>query len=272
MQRFRLQARAMDELPVITSRSNTLVQRARRVVSGDEPGFIALEGDRLVDDAIAAGREIEIVVLAQDRRERADELRKHGQRVQLVDGAIVEQVSSLDKSPGIIALAPVPKAVDLETLKLDPRTLIVVVAGVGDPGNLGALARAAEAFGATALVALAGGATPWSTKALRGSMGSLLRLPIAAPMQAKACFALLSRRKVRQVCATTRGGLDPQKFDWKGPIALWITGETGVAPDVGASFEAVTIPIAAQVESLNVTVAASIVLFCASRARAGVRG
>jgi TrmH family RNA methyltransferase len=272
MERFRLQARAMEDLPVITSRSNALVQRARRVVSGDEAGFLALEGDRLVDDAITAGSDIEVVMLAADRRERADELAKLGQRVQLVDASIVEQVSSLDKSPGILAIATIPKAADLETSKLDGRTLIVVVAGVADPGNLGALARAAEAFGATTLVALAGGAAPWSTKALRGSMGSLLRLPVAAPMQARACFALLSRRKVRQVCATTRGGIDPQKFDWQGPIALWVTGETGVAPDVGASFESVTIPIAAQVESLNVTVAASIVLFCASRARAGRRG
>jgi TrmH family RNA methyltransferase len=262
----------MDELPVITSRSNALVQRARRVVSGDEPGFIALEGDRLVDDAIGAGREIEVVMLSAGRRDRAGELRQRGHRVQLVDPAIVEQVSSLDKSPGIIALAPVPKGVDLGALKLDVRTLVVVVAGVADPGNLGALARASEAFGATAIVALAGGASPWSTKALRGSMGSLLRLPVASSMETKACFALLARRKVRQVCAATRGGLDPQAFDWKGPIALWITGETGMAPDVGASFESVTIPIAERVESLNVTVAASIVLYCASRARANARG
>jgi TrmH family RNA methyltransferase len=262
----------MSDAPVITSRTNALVQRARRVAGGDERGFLALEGDRLVDDAISAGRAIEVVLVAHDRTDRARELERLGQRVQLVDAAIVEKVSSLETSPGILAIAPVPAALDLEKMSLDARTLILVVAGIADPGNLGALARAAEGFGATALVAISGGASPWSAKALRGSMGSLLRLPVASGMQAAVCSALFTKRGIRQVSAATRGGADPQSFDWKGPVALWITGETGAAPEIRARFETVTIPIAAQVESLNVTVAASIVLYCASRTRTRARG
>jgi TrmH family RNA methyltransferase len=262
----------MDESAPITSRSNALVQRARRVVAGDESGFMALEGDRLVDDAIRARRALDVVLVAHDRVDRARELERGGQRVQLVDEAIIQQVSSLHASPGILAIAPTPASADLAALPLDARTLILVVAGIADPGNLGALARAAEAFGAAAFVTIAGSASPWSTKTMRGSMGSLLRLPVAAGMSAESCSGLLARRSVRQVGAATRGGLEPASFDWKGPVALWITGETGAAPQMRAQLELVTIPIEENVESLNVTVAASILLFSASRSRVGAHG
>jgi TrmH family RNA methyltransferase len=262
----------MSEVPVITSRSNALVQRARRVVAGDLPGFMALEGDRLVDDAIRARHALEVVLVAHDRGDRARELERNGQLVKLVDASIVEQVSSLQASPGILAIAPVPPGIDLAAVELDARTLILVVAGIADPGNLGALARAAEAFGATAIVTLAGSASPWSTKALRGSMGSLLRLPVASAASAESCSALLAQRSVRQVGAATRGGTDPSELDWKGPIAIWITGETGAAPVTSTKLELVTIPIAERVESLNVTVAASILLYCAGRSPRRNRG
>src|SRR4030095_1065683 len=98
----------MSEVPVITSRSNALVQRARRVVGGDESGFMALEGDRLVDDAIRARHAPEGVFVPHARAAGARELERDGQRVQLVDASIVEQVSSLQTSPGILAIAPVP--------------------------------------------------------------------------------------------------------------------------------------------------------------------
>ncbi|MBL8859724.1 MAG: RNA methyltransferase [Planctomycetes bacterium] len=257
---------------VIRSRSNALIQRARAAVAGNDRDTLALEGDRLIDDAVRARHEIEVVLVAHDRPDRALELERLEQRVQLVDADLLTRLSSLETSPGIIALAPTPKSIDLAQLTLDARTLVLVVAGIADPGNLGALARAAEGLGATALVILAGGASPWNPKALRGSMGSLLRLPIAHGVGADECSRTLGARSVRQVCAQTRGGADPLRFDWKGPLALWIGPETGQMPAVSARFEAVTIPIRSDVESLNVTVAASILLFAAGRVARSARG
>jgi TrmH family RNA methyltransferase len=250
---------------VIRSRSNALIQRARAVVAGKERDRIVLEGDRLVDDALAGKCEFEIVLVAHDRVERANEIAARAPRVQLVDAEILAQLSTLDTSPGIIAFASTPRSADLATLPFDARTLVLVVAGIADPGNLGALARTAEALGASALVVVRGGASPWNTKALRGSMGSLLRLPVVHGVDAEACSTVLAQRRARQVVATTRGGADPARFDWKGPIALWVGAETGETPDVTQRFEHVTIPIQNGVESLNVTVAASILLFAAGR-------
>jgi TrmH family RNA methyltransferase len=257
--------RPMTSESVIRSRSNALIQRVRAVVAGKERERIVLEGDRLVDDALARKCDLEVVLVAHDRAERAQELAARAQRVQLVDAEIIAQVSSLETSPGILALAATPATVEIASLRLDARSLVLVVAGIADPGNLGALSRTAEALGATAFAVLKGGASPWSTKALRGSMGSLLRLPVVHGIDAEACSAALAKHGARQVVASTRGGADPARFDWKGPIALWVGAETGEMPAVTRRFENVTIPIRPGVESLNVTVAASILLFAAGR-------
>ncbi len=96
-------------------------------------------------------------------------------------------------------------------------------------------------------------------------MGSLLRLPVAHGLDADACASTLARRGVRSVVAGTRGGSDPARCDWSGPLALWVGAETGAMPEVTRRFDAVTIPIRSGVESLNVTVAASILLYSAGR-------
>jgi TrmH family RNA methyltransferase len=164
----------------------------------------------------------------------------------------------------------VPPAVDLAKIPLDERALLLVVAGVADPGNLGALARSAEAFGARALLVARGGASPWNEKALRGSMGSLLRLPVGHGTDAEAIARALAARKVRQVSAATRGGEPLESFDWRGPIALWMGSETGALPASARAFERVTIPMAGEVESLNVAVAAALLLHASGRV--GPRG
>jgi len=167
--------------------------------------------------------------------------------------------------PGILALAPVPAAADLSSLRLDERSLLLVACGVADPGNLGALGRSAEAFGAQAMFVVRGSASPWSDKALRGSMGSFLRLPVGYGLESDALAAELRGRGVRQLCALTRGGRDPLEVDWRGPLALWIGSETGSLPAVSRWFEGVTIPMRGDVESLNVAVAASLLLYTSGR-------
>jgi TrmH family RNA methyltransferase len=250
---------ASDE--IIRSRANPLLKRAAGVLEGLEPGTIALEGDRLVDDALRAGRPFEAVLVAEHRTDRIGELVARGAPVRRVETELLERVSKLKTSPGILALAPTPPPLDLARIPLDERSILLVAAGVADPGNLGALARSAEAFGARALLVACGGASPWSEKALRGSMGSLLRLPVGYDADADGVAAALEKRHVRSVRAATRGGKDARSFDWKGPIAIWVGSETGSMPSRAETFEAVTIPMAGEVESLNVAVAASLLLF-----------
>ncbi len=247
-------------MDVIRSASNPALKRVRAVGAGREDGVVLLEGDRLVDEALRQDLELELCLVAEERAPRAAELAAAGAPVRLVPAELLQRVSKLVTSPGVLAVGAAPRPLALT--ELDPRVarLVLVACGVSDPGNLGALARTAEAAGAGAIV-LVGGASPWNEKALRGSMGSLLRLPFAFADDAASARAALDG--YRQVRAATRGGADFAGFDWSGPIAVWVTAETGQLPAEAEGIEGVTIPMAGAVESLNVTAAAAVLLFAA---------
>ena len=255
----------MSSSTVIRSQDNAVLKGAGAVLAGRDRERIALEGDLLVDEALAAGLEFEVVLVAEEREQRALELERRHLPVRRVAARLLERVSDLTTSPGILALCARPERRVLEDLVPASDTLALVVAGVSDPGNLGALARSAEAAGCAFLALVSGGCSPWNGKALRGSMGSLLRLPVLSFGTAREAIDALALHRFRQVSAATRGGTPLARFDWSGRIALWIGAETGVLPGAADSFQGVTIPMAGRVESLNVTVAASLLLFAAGR-------
>ncbi len=246
------------------------------MLAGRERGLLLLEGERLVFEGLAAGHksgsasslELELLLVSEQRPELAQQLASGpaAHRLQLVEGSLLDRVSALKSSPGVLALFRVPRSRTLADLEIGPSSLLLVVAGLADPGNLGALARSAEAAGAQALVVVEGGVSPWNEKALRGSMGSLLRLPIVRVPGARELGRDLEERGVHQLVAATRAGAGLWEFPWRGPAALWVGGETGALPDVCHGFDRVTIPMAGAVESLNVTVAASLILYTAGHA------
>ena len=243
---------------VIRSRSNPAVKRARAARSGKAAEVVHLEGVRLVLDALAHGLALELV-LVDESTSPPEHLRGHPQ-LRRASAAVMEAASGLRTPPGLIAVAAAPELRTLDTLEVDERTLLMVVHGIADPGNLGACARVAEAAGAAGLAFSGTSASPFGSKALRGSMGSLLRLPLYSAPDAR----VLTERGLRQVRAATRGGVDFRRYDWSGPVALWLSGETG-RWTVEGDFDAVTIPMAGAVESLNVTAAATLLAFAAAR-------
>ena len=146
-----------------------------------------------------------------------------------------------------------------------------VIGPIADPGNLGALLRSAEAAGVSAVVCLSGGARPFGPKALRGSMGSALRVQLFAG-GADRTRAALSELGFRQVRAAAKDGADASDFDFSGRFALWIGGETEELSGGVEDLESITIPTAGGVESLNVAVAGAVLLFVAGRNRGGADG
>lgn len=249
-------------MEAIRSAANAHVKRVRRVRAGKEPGLILLEGRRLVADAEASGLALELVLIAQARAELCGEFAGG----LLVEDSLMERISGLKAAPGVLALARAPRLRPAAELGAElegvAAPLVLVVDGVADPANLGALVRSAEAAGVSAVVWVVGGAGVFGERALRGSMGSMLRVALFEARDGEEARSAVEAAGCRIVRPDTRGGEDWRSVDWSPATALWIGGETRAAEIGGLG---VTIPMAGGVESLNVTVAASLLMFAAGR-------
>ena len=257
---------------LIRSRSNPLVRRLRMLKEKAGGELMLLEGAKLVAEALASG--IEVVEVAASPRvaqgERAGlmgALLGRAVPVRLVDEGVLASLSEVETSQGIVALARRPVFDEERIYERTP--LVLVAAGIQNPGNLGALLRTAEAAGATGAYLTDGAADPFSWKALRGSMGSAFRLPHRRRLTTADALARLEARGVRVVAADPGSTRRYDEIDLRGPVALLVGPEgAGLAPDVRARASAsVAIPMARGVESLNVSVAAGVLLFEAARQR-----
>ena len=223
-----------DNSETIRSRQNALLKRVRAVANGKERGTLLLEGERLVLDAVGAGVPLEVALVAEGREVPAALER---QPVRRVERDLLQGLGSLRTEPDLVALAAPPAAVDLASLEPGTNGLLLVVDGVADPGNLGALARAAEAAGACGMVVLLGGVGPWNPRALRGSMGSLLRLPVVREPRGRRGPRGPDLAGVALGDGCDAGRPPWREADWSGPVALWVSGETGLEPEALANLE-----------------------------------
>jgi len=264
---------------VIRSRANPVVRRLRALRDrGPERDVVLLEGTKLLEEAIGAG----LVVLeaaatpAAAARPRVAALlrplREGGVPVRLVDEEVLASLSEAETSQGVLALARRPVFDEDAPFRGVP--LVVVGVALQNPGNLGGLLRTAEGAGATGAFLTEGSADPMSWKALRGSMGSAFRLPHVAGISLEAAEERLRTRGLAIVATTSRGGepYDAARLD--GPLALLFGNEGSGLPDelAARADRRIRIPLAGPVESLNVGVAAGIVLFEAARQRRAKRG
>ena len=258
----------------VTSTKNPLVRRFRAAAQGEEIGVVVADGFRLAQEALAAGlTPVEFAwspkllerpggeeLLARLRRTRATE--------QSCSDQVVARLSHLNTHQGVAVVVRRPRT-QLEDLVSQEVALVVVAAQVQDPGNLGALIRTAEAAGATGFLAVEGSADPYRDKAVRGAMGSVFRLPCVAGVSVEAAVAFLGGSDVRVVVAERDTGEMFWDTDLCGPVALVMGNESGGVPAAFGDIAAarVRIPIQSPVDSLNVAVAAGVLLFEARRQR-----
>jgi len=261
----------------ITSRDNSLLRRARDVRDGKLKELIFVEGLRLCEEALASGLKIDAVVFSEEiaRKERAAKFLKQLDRVcerlASVSEKLLASISYTTTPQGIILLASRPDWVRAKFENAQGTApLIVIMHGINNPVNVGAILRTAEAAGATGAIATAHNTDPFSPKALRGAMGSTFRLPIWTGATYAQALAWCSERNIETICADLEGSTLYTEIDWQGSRALIVGPEsTGLtAEEVSAASAVVKIPMHGQVESLNVGVAASILLYEAARQRA----
>lgn len=254
---------------MVVGRSNETIKAIRRLRrrQGDHA---LLEGPHLLAEALARDLEPESVLAtpsfaaSEVGRRLLEPLRRPPL---LIDDARLSELADADAPRGVLALVRLPRTGPAD-LALDASALVLYLDGVQEPGNVGALARVAAAFGAAALALGPGCAHPNHPRALRASAGSLLRLPVAVDATPEELDRRFVRRAPLWVALAAHGGEPPGAHARRRPLVLALGAE---GPGLSAAVERRcaarwTIELAGGVESLNVAVAAGVALFALSAA------
>jgi RNA methyltransferase, TrmH family len=285
-------ARAAGEPAILTSRDNRWLKEFRMALRGGLPtegGYVGVEGMRLVEEALRSGCPIRAVLFGESGERHRERLAPLIDRPEIAfptlrtTDRLFEGLADSEHPQGIAALVR-PRETSFDDLVRTPVSacapLVVVLAGVQDPGNVGTILRTAAAFGATAAATAASGisgtANPFSPKALRASAGAALHLPILAGMSLSILLAQLKVAGVRTLASSvqeSRHGeqapLAPWEVDWCQPVALLVGNEgAGLPEEVERSADTrIRIPMASGIESLNAAAAAAVVFYEAARQR-----
>jgi RNA methyltransferase, TrmH family len=272
---------------VITSRDNKWLKQFRAALRGtgpreDEP--IGVEGPKLVEEALKSGLEAEALLVSESgeceaRRILLDAASRSDtgiprSRVLRTTNRLFEGVAGTESPQGVAALFR-QRTWGFDDVLRGPGAiresspLVIVLAAVQDPGNVGTILRSAEAFGATGAVAARGTADPWSPKALRASAGSALRLPVLRGMAIPVVLAQLKMARLKIYAAASAAEARGPVADLREPAAIFVGNESNGLPTevLRAADATVSIPMAPAVESLNAGVAASLLLYEAARQR-----
>ena len=260
----------------ITSRDNSLLRQARRVRDGKEPELIFIEGLRLADEARLSGLEIEAAIFSDElaRKERVvstlQELETVSARTATVSERLLESISYTKTPQGIVLLARRP-ASGKEQLRATAKdaALLVVLHQINNPVNVGAILRTAEAAGASGVITTRNTSDPFSPKSLRGAMGSAFRLPIWCGPDYGETIDWCRTKQLHILGSALTGNVAYTDVDWtSGTVVVLGPESTGLTDDeIARADQSVSIPMAGNAESLNVSVAAGILLFEAARQR-----
>jgi RNA methyltransferase, TrmH family len=253
---------------MIRSRQNArlkdLRQRLLHPAIGED-GLIAIEGDHLLQEAQRSGLRFDTVFLREDRI--AERPFPGNVKVLTVAADAFDDACITESPQGIAALVKAP-VWTLESLLAADEPRLVILAGLQDPGNVGTILRSAEAFGASGVLLAPGSVSPWNQKALRASAGSSFRLPVVSLAEISLLRRLAERRIPIYACVAD-AGVSIFDADLRGPIAFVIGNEgAGISDDILCFCSgSLHVPCPGHVESLNAAIAASIVLYEASRQR-----
>jgi TrmH family RNA methyltransferase len=278
---------AQQRLRRIEGRHNPLVKQLRQAFARAEltdNGDCAIEGLRILEEAIRSGLRFSAVFFRESAQDRAERLLPQiGAQVDtlLLPDKLFDSLVPSESPQGVAGLVRLKEfslddVTEKERLQVGP---IVVLAGLQDPGNLGTILRSAEAFGSAGVVLGEGTVSPFNSKVVRASAGSVFRLPVihgqshahgkSGDGKLGEVSEKLRAQGVRLIATSSHKGTSLDQADLKGATAIFFGNEgSGLPRDVMAKMdEFISIPHTEQVESLNAGVAASIVLYEAARQR-----
>lgn len=259
---------------MITSPAHPLVKRIRKLVERKQrrtEGVFVVDGIQPVWRAVDAGAHVELLVVAPElvdggRGERlVSEFESRGGAVRRVSKDVFAAISDRDGPTGVAAIVRQPDT-QLTDLTAGADSVFVALYEVANPGNLGTIIRTADAFGTAGVVLAGPSADPYSPVAVKASMGSLFAVPVVHVVGMDALFEWSSAAGVTTVATSARGAEPTPGIAWAKPSLLLFGNEgRGLPPDVVEVCDRVVrIPMRGTASSLNLAVAAGIVLYLAT--------
>ena len=261
-----------DRLRQVSSKENVLVKELRHSFTQaalTEDGYCAIEGVRLLEEALRSGLRLKAVFFSQSARERANRLlpqiSTHADTLLLPD-AVFRSAVVTETPQGVAALVKLKTFAFADLLGNNP--LLLGAAGVQDPGNLGTIIRSAEAMGASGVLTMEGTVHAINPKVIRASAGSLFRLPVVKMDSAEAVRSLRDQG-ARILATSSHKGIPLDEADLTEACCIFVGSEgAGISKElIAEADEVIAIPHSERVESLNAGVAASIILYEAARQR-----
>lgn len=257
----------MDVPERISSRDNRRLVALRKVRDGKDGSAIFIEGVRLCNEALRSDLVIEDRFIAESFADTAGV----GRGATVVADRIFRSVSDTPAPQGLILTArrPVSSLHDLAQRLSATAPVVVFLSEINNPSNLGAVVRAAEAAGAPGIITSPNSADPYSPKALRASMGSAFRMPVVEGVHLNEACHWATGQGMTTLALDVRGNKSYTDVDWRRPSMVIFGSEAhGLSSDeLGRVDQSIVIPMEREVESLNLSVAAGVVLFEARRHR-----
>jgi TrmH family RNA methyltransferase len=261
----------------ITSRANPLVKELRALEKKqvrEQRGEFLVEGIQPVLAAIESSAPIRLLVVADEllkSRVAKDALRQQeraGTRIVRVSALVLKALTEREQPTGIAAVVRmVPRTLD--DLAWDENTLVVALNEVSNPGNLGTILRTADAVGATAVVLCGSATDPYSLAAVTASRGAIFSVPVVRLPSLDGLLELVHPKKVRLVTTSDKAERVFWDADLRGPMVVLFGNEgEGLPPNVVEQGEGVRIPMRGKLDSLNLAVAAGVLLYESARQRA----
>jgi RNA methyltransferase, TrmH family len=263
---------------IVQSAQNSRLKELRRTLANPgrcEGGLVGIEGPILLAEALRAGLHVRCVFVAQGSERTLETMNLPPEvEVLAMPRELLDAALATEAPQPVAALVEPPDWTWAHVVGVHKASaaLIVVLAGLQDPGNLGTVLRSAEAFGADGVLCLEGTVSAWNPKTVRASAGSVFRIPV---LQLCAVDAMTQLRgaDIRILATSIQGAVAADRTDLVGPVVLLIGNEgNGLPADLAAKADgAITIPCPGPVESLNAAVATSVLLYEAARQRAAAR-
>lgn len=240
----------------------------------EEEGLFLAEGVRLVEALLDAGIDPRLVVasptLEDTERGRRLAARLAGvAALRRVDDRELAELAATESPQGVLAVAPIPRW-ELEGIRIAGPATALVLDGVQDPGNFGTLVRTADAFGAAFVAVLPGTVDPWNPKSVRAAAGAAFRIPIVQPGW-EALLEWLHVHGFALYGAAAEGRpVDDVVLPQRAALVVGNEG-AGLGSEVRAAVDdLLAVPIRPAAESLNVAVAAAVLLYVMTRRSGGV--